>query len=79
MKRIWKFLRYIWDAWIPHRDTALVAGRTANAKDNEILDKWMEEYKERMTPEAFEEYRRRVLESVGGEGLRHPHQSLHSN
>lgn len=78
MKRIWKFLGYIWDAWIPHRDDlgpgVMVAGRSANEKDNKILDEWMEEYKGRITPEAFEEYRRRVLESVGGERLR-PHTS----
>lgn len=78
MKRIWKFLRYVWDVWIPHRDDlgpgVRFGARSANEADNKILDDWMEEYKGCMTPEAFEEYRRRVLESVGGKRLR-PHTS----
>jgi hypothetical protein len=69
MKRIWKFLRYIWDAWIPHRNPDLgpdvmVGCRTRNEKDNKILDEWLEEYKGKITPEALEEYRRRVIKSV---------------
>lgn len=77
MKRIWKFLRRMWDVWIPHRPyKGLVACRMKNDPEgNKILDDWMEEYKGRMTHEAFEEYRRRVLQSVGGERLRPPHQS----
>ena len=76
MQRIWKFLRYIWDAWIPHRPyLGPVAMRSKNEADNKIADEWMAEYKGHITPEAFEEYRRRVLKSVGGEKLRPPHQS----
>jgi hypothetical protein len=67
MKRIWKFLRYIWDTWIPHRDHlppgVMVRCRTRNEADNKIADEWMEEYKGRITPEAIEEYHRRVRES----------------
>jgi hypothetical protein len=68
MKRFARFLRYIWDVWIPHRDRPSPGVRffahTANEKDNKIIDEWMEEYKGRMTPEALEEYRRRVLASL---------------
>ncbi|HWY58693.1 MAG TPA: hypothetical protein VNZ03_29785 [Terriglobales bacterium] len=68
MKRFVKFLRYIWDVWIPHHDHlgpgVMVRGRTRNEKDNKIADEWMEEYKGRITPEALEEYRRRVIKSV---------------
>lgn len=73
MKRISKFLGYIWNAWIPHRAyKGLVACHTKNDPvGNKILDDWMAECKGRMTPEAFEEYRRRVLESIGVERLRH--------
>ena len=68
MKRFVKFLRYIWDVWIPHRDRlppgVRIRVRSANEADNKIADEWMEEYKGRITPEALEEYRRRVIKSV---------------
>lgn len=57
---------------IPHNSQV---DRSVKEADNKILDEWMEEYKGRInTREAREEYRRRVLESVGGERLR-PHTS----
>jgi hypothetical protein len=62
MKRIWNYLRSLWGYREPD---PLAYCRTGNAKDNELLDEWLKEHKGRpITPEAFEEYRRKVLESV---------------
>jgi hypothetical protein len=63
MKRIGQFLRNLWRKREPD---SVAYGRTRNAKDNKILDEWLKEHKGRsITHEAFEEYRRRVLESAG--------------
>ena len=77
MKRIWNYLHRLWilserKPWqffqnlfyVVDKAPTNVAARSANEADNKILDEWMEEYKGRITPEALEGYRRRVIKAA---------------
>ena len=73
MNQIWQWLQN--HIYVVDKDPPACCHVGNDPVGNKILDDWTKEYKGRITPEAFEEYRRRVLKSVGVERLRPPHQS----